>query len=353
MDRRCTGIVASRRGASAFTLVELLVVIAIIGILVALLLPAIQAAREAARRSQCLNNLKQLGIGLQNYHGVHNQFPPAGIAKGTDVYASAYALLFPYLEEESLRSLYNIDEEWEDQTAHVTATPVSIFNCPSSGEPNPLEYVLIQGIVDNWIYGTVDYAFCKGATDAWCIAFKRDGEHDPGKVPPELRGVFDVQWGASFRQITDGSSQTIALGEASGDLRWRVCHLRDCQTPQTDGSGELATAWNAWIIGEPNSTPFFAAGLLASSIYGCTMEPMNKNPVTDTYADVLSYFGNDCRSSIAGGKSSTSNFRSDHPGGCNFLRADGSVSFINEGIDMTAYWALSTIRGEDIPAEAP
>src|SRR5690606_8307430 len=98
----------------------------------------------------------------------------------------------------------------------------------------------------------------------------------------------------------------------------------------------------------PNSTPFFSAGLLAASIYGCTMEPMNKYPVTDTYSDLISYFNNNCASSANGGKSSTSNFRSDHSGGCNFLYAGGSVTFLSEGIDMTAYRVLSTIRGEDV-----
>ena len=259
----------------------------------------------------------------------------------------------PYLEEDALKSLYDIDEEWEDQSAQVTATPIAIFNCPSTGESNPLTFPLLQGIVDNIVYGTADYAFCKGATDAWCVTFGTGGKIDAGKVPKELRGVFDVQWGASFRQMTDGSSKTIALGEASGDTKWRVCHLAGCQSPQKDGTGELATAWNAWIISEPNSTPFYAAGLLASSIYGCTMEPMNKFPVTDTFADVISYFNNDCRSSAVGGKSSTSNFRSDHPGGCNFLFAGGSVSFLNESIDMTAYRVLSTIRGDDVTSESP
>src|SRR3954465_11361568 len=108
-----------------FTLVELLVVIAIIGILVALLLPAIQAAREAARRSQCINNLKQYGIGLQNYHNSNNAFPKGWIVKGIadGYYANANTKILPYLEETSLNGIYDQKEAWYDQP-RPTKVPV-------------------------------------------------------------------------------------------------------------------------------------------------------------------------------------------------------------------------------------
>ncbi len=120
-----------------FTLVELLVVIAIIGILVALLLPAIQAAREAARRTQCINNLKQYGIALQNYHSTNEAFPPGALMKKspTDVYANANASLLPYFEESALHNLYDPNEQWENQPPGPDATPIAIFKCPSSGTP--------------------------------------------------------------------------------------------------------------------------------------------------------------------------------------------------------------------------
>src|SRR5215216_363933 len=98
----------SRTRKRGFTLVELLVVIAIIGILVALLLPAIQAAREAARRAQCVNNLKQLGIGLQNYHSARNRFPQGTLMlQASQFFANAYTSLLPYFEEAALHSLYD------------------------------------------------------------------------------------------------------------------------------------------------------------------------------------------------------------------------------------------------------
>src|SRR5471030_2714113 len=110
------------RKSRAFTLVELLVVIAIIGVLVALLLPAIQAAREAARRSSCTNNLKQFGIALHNYHDSLKTFPPGGIVNPANIgtiFASAHAMLLPYFEETGLKGLYDSKQHWALQRPEV------------------------------------------------------------------------------------------------------------------------------------------------------------------------------------------------------------------------------------------
>src|SRR6476659_8350371 len=122
----------------AFTLVELLVVIAIIGVLVALLLPAIQAAREAARRSSCTNNLKQFGIALHNYHDTLKTFPAGGCstlppASLDDIYSGSHALLLPYFEEKSLANLYDNKKPWMRQDPKVPATVIPVFFCPSCG----------------------------------------------------------------------------------------------------------------------------------------------------------------------------------------------------------------------------
>jgi len=236
------------RQPAGFTIVELLVVVAIIGVLVALLLPAVRAARESARRTSCGNNLKQVGLGLHMFHGARNRFPAGGIVKGGVVSASAFSALLPYLEDAALMNLYDVDRPWDQQAAAVNA----------------------------------------------------------GSMPAALRG---------------------------------------CQQPEADATNELATAWSGWIISEPNSTPCYAAGILASSIFACTVEPINKYPVTDTFIDVASYLADDCRCSTAGGSSSTSNFRSNHPDVCGFLYADGAVAFLNAAIDSQAFQALSTIQG--------
>src|SRR5688572_28592874 len=95
---------------SGFTLVELLVVIAIIGILIALLLPAVQAAREAARRTQCSNNLKQIGLGLQNYHSAHKSFPPGGVLRNNQGH-SWWLLICPYVEETSIYQRFQLNND--------------------------------------------------------------------------------------------------------------------------------------------------------------------------------------------------------------------------------------------------
>jgi prepilin-type N-terminal cleavage/methylation domain-containing protein/prepilin-type processing-associated H-X9-DG protein len=353
--------VEGRRRAGAFTLVELLVVIAIIGILVALLLPAIQAAREAARRAQCLNNLKQFGIALHTYHSGFKSFPPGALMQTpTQVYANANAILLPYFEESALHSIYDPNKPWEKQKPGVAATTIGIFKCPSSGGPNPVVDALLGKVVDDTVYGVSEYAYSMGYTDAFCAQDGTTKAVRAGRIPKSQQGVFSLLFGASIRQITDGTSKTIAMGDASGDPRWKLCHLSKCTSADLipDPLGELPTAAIGWIIGEPNSTSFFAALGPTGSIYACTIERMNKNPVTDTFmnfaqyvADYSAFKSNPnhyCKASFEGGQHAVSNFRSDHPGGCNFLMADASITFLSEDIDMTAYRSRSTIAADDM-----
>lgn len=338
------------RARAAFTLVELLVVIAIIGILVALLLPAIQSAREAARKTQCINNLKQYGVALHNYESANKAFPPGGrIRVGFIGYVSGHSALLDYLEEAGVSSAYDYSKPWKEQTAELSAVAIKTFNCPSTTEPNPLEHTLLGQVVNNSVYGTSDYIFCKGSNDAWCM-FGSGNELLPGPIPYEERGIFMLNDQTSIRKITDGTSQTIAMGEGASGIEFSVCHLAGCTTPALDpNTGNPMPAGAAWIISEPNSTPYYSQGLVTTSSFGCMMEPMNKTPVTDTFVSVLA-IGN-CSSSADGGPHSTSNFRSPHTGGCNFLYADASVAFVNENIDMLIYRAKSTIAGGEVCSE--
>jgi prepilin-type processing-associated H-X9-DG protein len=344
-------------------------VIAIIGILVALLLPAIQAAREAARRSQCANNLKQIGIGLHNYHDTHKTFPKGWLAKGAPdgFYANANTKILPYLEETSLHNIYNQDEPWYDQGPAVGSTVIAMFNCPSTSDPNPFQHPVLKSILGgsrNSLFGTTDYAYCKGATDSYCVDTKSvvfgggDIEIKSGPVPRQLQGIFNIAWGASIRQITDGTSKTIAVGDASGDPKWKVCHGRGCTQAdlKPEGTGELPFAWFPWIAGQPNSTQYFQGGnFVVTSLFAATLEPINKYPVTDSYLEISQYYSKNfdvaCADSRNGGKHSASNYRSDHPGGCNFLMADSSVTFLSESIDLAVYQAKGTIAGEEVISE--
>jgi prepilin-type N-terminal cleavage/methylation domain-containing protein/prepilin-type processing-associated H-X9-DG protein len=346
-----------RRGG--FTLVELLVVIAIIGVLVALLLPAVQAAREASRRAQCINNLKQYGLALQNHHSAKSSFPQGAMMTKDpfQVFANANCQLLPYFEQAALAKLYDNTKPWEKQADGVAATVISIFKCPSSSVTVPIFDPLFEGVVDDLIFGPAEYGFCMGYTDAFCA---REGVK-AGTIPPSQRGMFNIAWGASIRQITDGTSHTIALGDASSDPRWKVCHLTKCTEADLvpNRLGQIPTAEVGWIIGEPNSSSFYKALGPKGSTYGCTVEPMNKSPVTDTFMSIIQYsvdlknFNSApsayyCRPSYEGGSHAASNYRSDHPGGCNFVFADSSVAFLEESLDLAVYRAKSTISGDEI-----
>jgi prepilin-type N-terminal cleavage/methylation domain-containing protein len=378
-------MIPSRRAARGFTLVELLVVIAIIGILVALLLPAIQAAREAARRAQCINNLKQYGIALHNYHDSNKSFPTGWLVKGAPIgyFANANTKLLPYFEETSLHGIYDQDEAWYDQIELVSATEISITQCPSTAGPHLYLHPHMATLVDYPNYALTDYAYCKGPSDSYCLDVRDWNAHfgdskyvlKRGPITKTRQGIFSIQWGASIRQITDGTSKTIAMGDAAGGTNWQVCHAAHapgydpkCPTPGPDGYGQQVFAWYPWIAGQPNSAEYIKGLGPVVCLFAGTLEPMNKNPVTDSYIDRGTYYNANpaisCRESTPlaspsappdpyplGGLNSVSNFRSDHPGGCNFLIGDGSVTFLREDINMIAYQARSTIAAEDVADE--
>ena len=351
----------ARRGFTGFTLVELLVVIAIIGVLVALLLPAIQAAREASRRMSCVNNLKQNGLALQNFSSARGHLPPAVVMVGIDFRDNANVMLLPYLEQAAISSIYNHDAQWEDQVDSVLSSSVPIFNCPSSTAPSPLAVQALGDIVGDGPpdtfrieYAATDYAYCKGVFDGWCV-LPGNTPASPlrlGDIPYREAGMFDVGTGHSIAKITDGLSNTIAMGDAASSTNWLLCQGSGCGNADLVPKGNYPEyAWNAWIVGEVVSSVHYSL-LRAAGIYGCTLEPMNKSPVTETFIDISDLTTLACESHYpnnpnGAGGSTVSNFRSDHPGGCNFLFGDGSVHFLDDAIDLVTYHALSTIAGEE------
>jgi prepilin-type N-terminal cleavage/methylation domain-containing protein/prepilin-type processing-associated H-X9-DG protein len=361
---------SSRRG---FTLIELLVVIAIIAVLIALLLPAVQSARGAARRMQCVNNLKQIGLALHNYVSAAGMFPP-GIDTTTSnlpaeaspwVAWSPQALLLPYLEQQPLYNAANFSwaSAWYGDQAHVTNSTVSFtriagFLCPSdgfAGQSNINNYHASLGT------GITRYSAPGGATNG-CFGTYND-------VGDNIH-----YWGLSYglAQITDGTSNTIAFGEGLvGDGqndRYRgngMCagstgpggSLNNMTDPRTNpqlvvqGLQRCNDFWKGASIlsnsGNPNRAglknyigQLWALGERGYTLFHTVVPPNSKD-----------YPWRTCGFTCNGCSPEGSNFvnaNSNHPGGANFAFADGSVRLIKETVNMQTYWALGTRNGAEV-----
>ena len=288
-----------------FTLVELLVVIAIIGALVGLLLPAVQAARESARKTACSNNLKQLGLALLGYHDAHGEFPLGCAttnngAYDDDGYGWAVALL-PQLEQGTLYD--RIAPDWEPGVftrAHRSPqrfipggdTELTVFRCPSSQLPTHREGrgILFSG------YATSDYKGCNGVADSGLFFKVQDGDR---------QGYATVR----IPDVTDGLSQTIALGESAY-------------------YGEIKD-WPIWM-GAPRTDEAVLFKTQEPSIINCGVIP-KEIPFRRAVDD-------DCAFSW-------------HDGGAQFAFADGSVHFLSENIDFETYRNLGTKNDENVLGE--
>lgn len=312
----------SKAKPSAFTLVELLVVVAVIGVLVALLLPAVQAAREAARRIQCSNNEKQLVLSLHNFHDAHQRFP-SGRGAPLPVVFSAQAYLLPYLESENLENLIDFDsapttfsipgQTFDGSVNYPAATTVvPTFLCPSDGG---------EGRVPGLAFGATNYVANAGS-GAWQLGNLRDAD-----------GVFFLGSAISFRDLIDGSSHTAAFSErllgngqpvASSNrvtmqrLMWERSGGTD-PTPAdctaTAGGSWFAERGGKWILGNYGNTIYNHYYPPNSSQWDCMNMQQQKALATA---------------------------RSLHPGGVLAAFCDGSVRFVEESIALTAWHAIST-----------
>ncbi|TWT97552.1 putative major pilin subunit [Botrimarina colliarenosi] len=211
------------RPKRGFTLVELLVVIAIIGILVALLLPAVQAARESARRSSCLNKLKQLGLACHMYHDASKELPPSRMWDGGFTWAG---VLLPYIEEASIRDSADFTKSFDSQPDVVKLTPVTTFLCPSRNQDQPTNYLRSEVIPDivTSTGGTVkggatvrgirgDYACISSTFRSGSGGF--DHVFDGAIVLPKLEAGNRFKSRTTLAKISDGTSKTLMIGENS------------------------------------------------------------------------------------------------------------------------------------------
>jgi prepilin-type N-terminal cleavage/methylation domain-containing protein len=305
-------VLPARRG---FTLIELLVVIAIIAILIGLLLPAVQKIREAANRMKCQNNMKQLGLGLQNYQATTGFFPPGAVTNSTSAVAtqtrqklgittptfhSWSVFLLPYIEQDNLYRLYNLNANWYDAVnKQVRETPLALMVCPTT-----------PGGKDRFVQKSASVRAAAGdyaPDNAYSTALEGLGLVD---VALDEDGVLEVNVTVSIPEISDGTSNTSVLAECAGrPARWR----NGRQVSATAGTdGGWADRDNEFITHGFSNDGTSSPG------------PCHTNCTNDN--EVYSF----------------------HTGGANHVFADGSVHFVKKSMDIRVFVKLLTKAGGDV-----
>jgi len=322
---------ADRTRPRGFTLVELLVVIAIIGILVALLLPAIQAARESARRMSCSNNLRQIGVALHSYHDTYGSFPPGAIhpAGVTSKSWSIHARLLAFLEEENLQDLIDWSAPYSAQ-GEVTRTRIDAYICPS----DPGDRERPDGSITHY---PLTYGVNMGT---WFVFNPNNQAGGDGLVYPNSN--------TSFRDVIDGTSTTLAFAEVKA---WTP-YLRDGTNPGSPGTlaptvaavssfgGNFKTnsGHTEWVDARVHQTGFTGTfppntevpHSVSGALYDVDFNSSREGNTTDqlTYATVTS--------------------RSYHPGGAQVVLTDGSARFVLGDIELRTWRALTTRAGAEV-----
>ncbi|MCA8990646.1 MAG: DUF1559 domain-containing protein [Planctomycetaceae bacterium] len=302
-----------------FTLIELIIVMGVIAVLVALLLPAVQQAREAARRTTCKNNLKQLGLALTNYQGLHDVIPPGYVARDVapdDPYTaevgSGYAwstLLLPFLDQISLQRRLDLRGNSTDQLSiAVAATQVPAFICPS--DKGELTFTLKSGVGDMTLSRT-NYVGVYGTGDLSAL---------PGA--PTSRGVFYRNSGTGIYDLKDGASHTLLLGERMSP-QFKDNYPREC----------CAATWYAVPPGAAYQSDNSGAFQPPWLVLGATKDTSNSSLIP------------------LNGPRASAPFSSQHVGGIQVVLADGSVRFISENIDHEQFRQLGEIADGGLDAD--
>jgi prepilin-type N-terminal cleavage/methylation domain-containing protein/prepilin-type processing-associated H-X9-DG protein len=362
-----------RRG---FTLIELLVVIAIIGVLIALLLPAVQSAREAARRAQCINNLKQIGLALHNYENSVSAFPPTTIlvpnkTGGAPSWAfesswSAFARISPFLEQGAFYEAINLTYS-EPPNITVAITPLNVLICPSDSGAT-----IDDATTGNTGYATTSYGTCDGD---WYVHMTNWGATN--SVGPRNKSMFGPCYSRKIADIRDGLSNTIAVSEGYiGHAQMRSC-IKSPTPPSDPSVGTFtpsnvpppgpasAAALSALIASCGTATGKVKAGGPIGHTRWCnggvyysgftTAMPPNSPITAVSRATGFSNAGQtvpmdwDSTDENDGGPTYMSLAASSyHPGGVNVLFADGSARFVKNTVSPVVWRALGTIAGGEV-----
>jgi prepilin-type N-terminal cleavage/methylation domain-containing protein/prepilin-type processing-associated H-X9-DG protein len=305
-----------------FTLIELLVVIAIIGILIALLLPAVQKVREAANRTKCQNNLKQLALACHNYESTFGRFPVSSTS--TPYLQGWVALILPYLEQENIRKIYNYDSaNWYDPVNDMPRlSQVKTFLCPSADEGRVGSCLAYYGGGYHGPY----YGAAWDYTNIWGISTGLATYLGLSTDQPPRLGVI-TSGGSSFAQVTDGTSQTLLLCE-------------DVNRPQFWVQGKLDTT-HIPPSGGGGTPGYVTGGLWADDDKGFAVDGTTFN------ADGTVSFPGSCSINC------TNDYEiySTHSSGANAAFTDGSIRFLSTNISIRTLAALCTRAGAEVIAE--
>jgi prepilin-type N-terminal cleavage/methylation domain-containing protein len=300
-----------RHRFSGFTLVELLVVIAIIGILVALLLPAVQAAREAARRTSCINNQKQWALALHNYHDSYKKFPPGA---SNNLRYSWVIKVLSFMEQQSLYNAYNHNDHFynppninQNADTGVCAQSLATFYCPSD-RANGAKW---HG--DSYWRSRGNYVVNFGNTRTnW----------------PQLIGPFQVNFAYSMSIMTDGTSNTLMLGEV---VMYAKDEVWDCR-------GDIYNDADSGCCFMTETTPNSTVPDACENSVCSAPDPTVKNPPPCTSGGT--YDGSSSAPMVA--------LRSKHTGGAISAMGDGSVQFFTQTIDPNTWRALGSTKAGDV-----